>query len=155
MSQGPIATVSKLVEAINRADLDGAVALYERDAVLVAQPGQIARGATELKNALAGFIAMKATLRSEAQQVVEGPDVALYVGRWTLNGTDPTGRPIAMGGESADILRRQKNGEWLIALDNPWGAQILGAESRQPTCIWRLREIGSARHRAWQRMAMR
>ena len=45
MSQGPMVTVSRLVDAINRADLDGAVALYEKDAVLVAQPGQIARGA--------------------------------------------------------------------------------------------------------------
>jgi uncharacterized protein (TIGR02246 family) len=125
MSQGPIETVARLVEAINRADLNGAVSLYEKDAVLVAQPGQIARGASELKKALAGFIAMKAALRSEAQQVVEGADVALYVGRWSLRGTDPAGRPVAMNGESTDILRRQEDGRWLIALDNPWGAQIL------------------------------
>ena len=78
-----------------------------------------------MKNALGGFIALKATLRSEAQQVVEADDVALYVGRWSLSGTDPAGRPIAMNGESSDILRRQKDGRWLIALDNPWGAQIL------------------------------
>src|SRR5262245_34635451 len=122
MPQGVIDTVSRLIEAINRADLDGAVALYEKDAVLVAQPGQVARGATELKNALAGFIAMKSKLRSEAQQVVESGDVALYVGRWSLSGTDPAGRPVTINGESADILRRQKDGRWLIALDNPWGA---------------------------------
>jgi len=30
-----------------------------------------------------------------------------------------------MSGESSDILRRHKDGRWLIALDNPWGAQIL------------------------------
>ena len=122
---GPLNTVAQLVEAINRADLDRAVALYENDAVLVAQPGRIARGTAQLRDALAGFIAMKATLRSEAQQVVEAGDVALYVGRWSLRGTDPSGRPVATSGESADILRRQKDGRWLIALDNPWGAQIL------------------------------
>ncbi len=121
----PVNTVAELVEAINRADLDGALALYEKDAVLVAQPGRIARGTAELREALAGFIALKATLRSEAQQVVEAGDVALYVGRWSLRGIDPAGKPVATSGESADVLRRQKDGRWLIALDNPWGAQIL------------------------------
>ena len=118
-------TVTRLVEAINRADLDGALALYEKDAVLVAQPGRIARGTAELREALAGFTALKATLRAETQQVVEAGDVALYVGRWSLRGTDPAGQPVAMSGESTDVLRRQKDGRWLIALDNPWGAQIL------------------------------
>ena len=121
----PATTVNELVQAINRADLEGAVGLYEKNAVLIAQPGQIARGSAELKNALAGFIAMKATLRSDAQQVVEAGDIALYVSRWRLDGTGPDGRPISMAGESSDILRRQHDGRWLIAVDNPWGTQVL------------------------------
>ena len=121
----PASTVARLAEAINRGDLDGAVALYEKDAVMVVQPGQLARGAAELRNALAGFIALKPALRMEAERVVEAGDLALYLGRWSLRGTDPSGRPVAMSGESSDILRRRKDGSWLIALDNPWGAQIL------------------------------
>jgi uncharacterized protein (TIGR02246 family) len=121
----PAKTVAMLVEAINQGDLERAAALYEKDAVLIAQPGQIARGSAQVRNALAGFIALKASLRSEAQQVVEAGDLALYVGRWSLRGTDPAGKPVATSGESSDILRRQKDGRWLIALDNPWGAQIL------------------------------
>ena len=58
---GPVNTVASLIEAINRADLDGAVALYEKDAVLIAQPGRVARGTSQLRDALAGFTAMKAT----------------------------------------------------------------------------------------------
>jgi ketosteroid isomerase-like protein len=30
-----------------------------------------------------------------------------------------------MAGESSDVLRRQRDGRWLIALDNPWGADLL------------------------------
>ena len=41
---GPIDTVNDLVQAINHADLDRAVAAYESNAVLMAQPGQPARG---------------------------------------------------------------------------------------------------------------
>lgn len=122
----PADTVEQLAEAINRGDLGAAVALYEPKAVLVAQPGQLARGSGEIRAALAGFIGLKPTLRTEKERVVEAGDIALYVGRWTLRGTDPAGKPVEMGGESSDILRRQTDGRWLIALDNPWGAQILG-----------------------------
>jgi ketosteroid isomerase-like protein len=92
---------------------------------MVVQPGTLARGSTQLREALAGFIALKPTLRSEAREVIEAGDVAPYVGRWNLRGTDPAGKAIVMAGESADILRRQGDGRWLIAVDNPWGDQIL------------------------------
>jgi uncharacterized protein (TIGR02246 family) len=121
----PARTVARLAEAINRGDLEAALALYEEDAVMVIQPGQLARGAAEMRNAFAGFIALKPTLRMEAEQVVEAGDVALYLGRWSLRGIDPSGQRVAMSGESSDILRRQRDGRWLIALDNPWGVQIL------------------------------
>jgi len=121
----PIDSVAKLVQAINEADLTAAVALYEPNAVLVVRPGQLARGTAEIRDALAGFVALKATLRSEAQQVLEADNVALYVGRWSLHGTDPAGQAVILAGESTDILRRQRDGRWLVVLDNPWGVQIL------------------------------
>ena len=127
--QTPANTVDQLVEAINRADLEGASALYEKDAVLVAQPGQLARGSGELKNALAGFIAMRATLRSDAHQVIEAGDIALYIARWRLDGTGRDGQAISMAGESSDVLRRQPDGRWLIALDNPWGSGLLAKQA--------------------------
>ncbi len=122
---GPRETVDQLTEAINRGDLEAALALYEPHAVLVAQPGQLARGATQLREALAKFIALEPTLRSEAQEVIEAGDLALYEGRWTLRGVDPSGHTVVMTGESSDILRQQRDGRWLIALDNPWGAKVL------------------------------
>ena len=122
----PIDAVNQLTQAINRGDIEAALALYEPDAVLVAQPGQIARGSSELRPALGRFIQLEPTLSSEAQNVVEVGDVALYTSRWTLRGKDPSGKAVAMGGESSDVLRRQRDGRWLIAVDNPWGAQILG-----------------------------
>jgi uncharacterized protein (TIGR02246 family) len=121
----PIDTVNELSDAINRGDLEAALALYEPNAVLVAQPGQLARGSTELRAALGRFIGLKPELRSETQSVIEVDDMALYTGRWTLRGTDPSGQTTTMGGVSSDVLRRQRDGRWLIAVDNPWGAKIL------------------------------
>lgn len=122
----PVDTVNQLVEAMNRGDVDGALSLYEPDAVLMVQPGQLVRGSAQVREALSGFIALKAVVQSEAQQVIEAGDVALYVSRWTLRGVDPAGKAIVMGGESADVLRRQPDDRWWIVVDNPWGTGILG-----------------------------
>ncbi len=123
---GPVDAVVGLVRALNRGDLDAAVALYDPAAVLVARPGEAARGREQIGEALQRFIALRPTLSSAASRVFESGDVALYLGRWALTGVASDGTPVAMGGESTDVLRRQSDGRWLIALDNPWGAGVLG-----------------------------
>ncbi len=79
-----------------------------------------------LRDALAGFIAMKPTLKTELYKVIQSDDIALYISKWSLNGGGPDGKPVQMYGKSSDILRRQADGRWLIALDNPWRTAILG-----------------------------
>ncbi len=123
----PVDTVTQLVQAINRGDLAAAVTLYESKAILVVRPGQLARGTTEIREALAGFVSLKATRRSDVQRGLEADGIALYLGRWTLRGTDSAGQVVMLSGESTDVLRRQPDGRWLIALDNPWGAQLLSS----------------------------
>jgi uncharacterized protein (TIGR02246 family) len=122
---GPEGTVVRLSEAINRGDLEAAVGLYEPNAVLVAQPGQLARGLAAIRDAMQGFIALRPTLSTATSQVIESGDVALYLGRWSLSGVAPDGGAVTMGGDSSDVLRRQADGRWLIVLDNPWGTGLL------------------------------
>jgi len=90
------------------------------------RPGRLARGRAEVREALGGFVALHAKLTSQVQYVLEAGDVALYLGRWSLQGTGPAGEAVVLGGESADILRRQADGRWLVAIDDPWGTQVLG-----------------------------
>jgi len=123
--KSPKDAVGQLVKALNSGDLDAAVSLYETTAVLVAQPGKIARGTTALREALSAFIALKPTLVARREQLIEAGDIALYASDWILTGTDPTGKPLEMRGRSSDVLRRRSDGSWLIAVDNPWGAAIL------------------------------
>ena len=125
----PQQTVEQLTAALNQGDLDAAVALYEDNAVLVAQPGQVARGRSQIRQALQGFVALRPTISSTATHVTESGDLALCMSRWSLHGTDPSGAPVTMGGESTDIVRRQADGRWLIALDNPWGVAVLPSTS--------------------------
>lgn len=122
----PVDTVNRLMEAINRGDINGAASLYEPDAVIVAQPGQVARGTSAIRAALEGFIALKPALKGTAHQIVKAGDIALYCSKWTLTGTSPDGKRVDMSGASSDVLRRQPDGRWLISVDNPWGTGILG-----------------------------
>lgn len=121
----PLDAVTQFINAMNKGDLQAALRMYESGASLVVKPGVVVTGTLALREALTGFAALKPTLTSEAHQVVEAGDIALYCARWNLRGTDPAGNSVQMGGLSSDILRRQPDGNWLIALDNPWGTQIV------------------------------
>jgi uncharacterized protein (TIGR02246 family) len=122
---GPEGSVTRLTDAVNRGDLDAAAALYEPEALLVGQPGSEVRGHARIRETLRGFVGLRPTLTTTATQVLESGDLALYLGRWRLTGIGPDGAQVTMGGESADVLRRQFDGRWLIVVDDPWGTALL------------------------------
>ena len=119
-------TPSQVIEAfaasLNSGDLQGALALYEPGAVFEPEPGRRVHGLEAIGDALTGFFAIEPRISGEIQKVIEAGDVALVVNRWSLRGTDPAGQPIEMGGVSSDVMRRQPDGTWKIAIDDPWGA---------------------------------
>jgi uncharacterized protein (TIGR02246 family) len=88
----PEQAIQQFSQHLNEGDLEGALALYEPDATFVPQPGQAISGLDAIRSAL------------------------------TLEGTQPNGTPITIGGQSADVLRRQEDGTWRVLIDDPWGA---------------------------------
>ena len=121
----PADVVKNLIEAINQGNLDKALSFYEPDAAFIVQPGNITRGRDGIRTALQGFISLKPSLKGEAPQVVEAGGIALYCSKWTLQGTLPDGKRVEMSGVSSDVLRKQTDGQWLVAVDNPWGTRIV------------------------------
>jgi len=98
------------------------MALYEPEATLVPQAGQIVQGRDAIREALLQFLALKGTMEVKSIFTVRGPGVALTRGQWKLSGTGPDGKPIEMTGQSVEVVRQQPNGEWLLAVDHPFGA---------------------------------
>lgn len=123
---GPEATIQKFFDAFNRADLDRLMALYEPNAVMVAQPGAVVEGHAAVRAALTQMLAMKPTLTLVKQSYVVSGDLASAIVRAQLAGTGPDGAPVHMDLTSSDVLRRQPGGAWLLVIDNPWGAAIVG-----------------------------
>ena len=113
---------SQFATAFNSGNVDAIMALYEPEATLVPQPGQIVQGRDAIREALLQFLALKGTMEVKSIFTVRGPGVALTRGQWKLSGTGPDGKPIEMTGHSVEVVRQQPNGEWLLAVDHPFGA---------------------------------
>ena len=113
---------SQFATAFNSGNVDAIMALYEPEATLVPQPGQIVQGRDAIRQALLQFLALKGTMEVKSIFTVRGSGVALTRGQWKLSGTGPDGKPIEMTGQSVEVVRQQPNGEWLLAVDHPFGA---------------------------------
>jgi len=108
----------------NGGELEATTSLYEDTGVLVAQPAMAAEGTAAVREALAQFFMMRPRLAIEASRIIVAGDIALALTRWTLDGAGPDG-PVRMTGTATDVLRRQPDGRWRVAIDNPWGIGAL------------------------------
>jgi uncharacterized protein (TIGR02246 family) len=119
----PAEVITLFAAALHDGRLDDALALYEPDAVFIAEPGaEPLHGLEQIRAALAGFAALHPTLTPDIRKVVHAGDIATVLNAWTLDGTTPDGMPLHLSGTSADVLRRRPDGTWGLLIDDPWGA---------------------------------
>lgn len=102
-------------------DVEAALSYYEPDAILMAQPGQLVEGRQAIRQALEGFLAGRPRFDFAFQRSVETGDLALLYSTWRLSGVGPDGSPFEFAGQTSDVARRQPDGTWLVAIDNPYG----------------------------------
>jgi uncharacterized protein (TIGR02246 family) len=119
----PADVVEEFGRLLSAGDVERAAALYEPDAAFVVEPGTVVTGRPAIAAALEQFTALRPTLTSNVEQVVEAGGVALVVNRWTLDGTEADGSPVRFEGRSADVLRRAEGGAWRITIDDPWSGK--------------------------------
>ncbi|HEU4685174.1 MAG TPA: nuclear transport factor 2 family protein [Nitrospira sp.] len=113
---------SSFSTAFNQGNLETLIALYEWEAVLIPQPGQVVQGHEAIRASLQQFLSSKGTMELNTVFVIRGGTTTLLRGRWKLSGVGADGRPFEMRGESIEVARRQANGEWLFSIDHPFGA---------------------------------
>lgn len=113
---------SQFAKAFNSGNLDAIMALYEPQATLVPQPGQAVQGRDAIRQALFQLLALKGRMQVKSIFTVHGLGVALMRGEWKLTGTGADGKPMEMTGHSVEVVRQQPTGEWLLAVDHPFGA---------------------------------
>jgi uncharacterized protein (TIGR02246 family) len=106
--------------AFNAHDLDALAALYEPEAVLVPAANQRVTGRSGIRETLAGFLAAFQTIELETRGVVQQDETALVYSEFRLRGTGEDGEPSTLEGRGTEVMRRQKSGAWLFAIDDPF-----------------------------------
>lgn len=106
-AEHPNRLLQLLVERVQKRDVEGLVALFEDDAALDTGSG-IANGSSEILEFWAGFVASETTVTvgQQADPLVNG-DLAL------------TSTRMPDGVVTVEIARRQPDGSWKWALDQP------------------------------------
>lgn len=124
----PEETGDLIGEAMKRKDLDGALDLFEPEAVFVdPSSGQQMHGHDEIRQALVGFMEVDAQLLpSPPPTILVSGDVALVLAPWTLEVAGEDGQPVRQSGQATDVLRRQADGTWRFVIDNPAGVELPG-----------------------------
>src|SRR5512135_869497 len=96
------------VARANAGDIEGLVALYEPDAVLALPGGYVARGCLAIREAYIQLLATRPTFQAgEHRPALVKGDLAL------------TSTKLVDGDATAEIARRQSDGSWLWAVDQP------------------------------------
>ena len=111
-----------LMEAVKRGDLDAAVALYEPDATFVVSPDQVVIGHAAIRGVLQAMAA-NGTGSVESVTVVPSADGSLAITRTKgyFTGPGPDGKPVTTPFHSVEVVRKQPDGSWRFAIDDPGG----------------------------------
>ena len=109
------------VEEFNIGNISFLMTLYEKEACFASKPGQVAKDVESIRKAFQSLIDMGCKLKNKPKRVLLANDLALLITEWSINGTEPDGKPINLTGRGTVVLRRQSDDTWLIVIENPWG----------------------------------
>jgi uncharacterized protein (TIGR02246 family) len=107
-------------ERVNAGDVEGLVALYEPGATLITQDAGTLIGHASIRDYLRAMTSMKARIDMGTYRVFPaGDDLAVVHHDWQAIVTTVDGQHLEMSGKATEVVRRQSDGRWLFALDDP------------------------------------
>jgi len=100
--------------AMRAGDLDAVLRLYEPGAVFANATGEILAGHAELSAVLGPLADARADFRFSIRKIIQNGDLAL------VHSDVRTTRSQATPGYALEVLRRQSDGSWLLAIGDPF-----------------------------------
>ena len=96
--------------------------LYEGNATFVdPATGTLITGRSNIQNQLSFYQAGTHMVATTRYAIVGGGNTALASASYQI--LDDSTNGVVAAGQSADVLRRQSNGTWLLVVDHPFGGQ--------------------------------
>ena len=112
--------VQVMTEAFHKKDMDNIMASYESGAAIMFEPGTAISDPKIIKQMFEGFFQINPKFTyPKGHEVYIANNIAMHIAPWVMAGTAPDGSDIEQTGLSVAVLRKQKNGDWLMVLDNP------------------------------------
>ena len=121
IAKSPQEAVELLDKAFNEADVETILAFYDDAAVVVTEPGHIARGRAELRSFFEGIVSNGSSVKQLKSYTLEADGIALFLSRWSL-GNESTVRTFV----ATSVFRKQSDGGWRALIDNAFGPSVLG-----------------------------
>jgi uncharacterized protein (TIGR02246 family) len=129
MNVHPVQTVVEQADAaINRQDLDAVIDFYDDDAVLVIEPGRLARGKAEIRKAFTAIFAYFADSLVVEQQdyvVLEAAGTALVMCTAKLDSKNAAGLPVSLVRKPTYVFKKDAAGKWKCVIDNSYGVELV------------------------------
>ena len=117
--------ILNMTEAFHKKDLEGVLASYEPNAVIVFAPEKPSSGVDAISEGFRQFFAVNPKFEYFGHEVFLNGNLAMHFAPWTMTGKTPEGNEIKQSGLSVVVLRKQPNGKWLMVFDNPFGQHLL------------------------------
>ncbi|AMQ06582.1 MULTISPECIES: DUF4440 domain-containing protein [Sporosarcina] len=119
--------IKKCDKAIKQEDFDTLKNYYTDDAILVVKPDMIARGKEEIKQAfikIAKYFNNSLVPVQGEMIILEAGDTALVISQ-TLLEADKNETKYSMDRRSTYVFKKNSQGEWLCAIDNSYGTDLI------------------------------
>jgi len=127
----PLKTLIEVADrAITAEDFAAVTEFYADDATLVVRPGLNVSGKPAIRRAfeaIAAHFNHSLKVGQGDMVVLEGADTALVLMESTLAAVDKDGADVAIVRRSTFVFRRREDGQWLCAIDNSYGTDLIGA----------------------------
>lgn len=117
--------VEKMTEAFQNKDIDRVMASYEPKAVIVFEPATPISDSNTQRELFKQMSMLNPIFTYSGHEVFIAGNIATHIAPWTMVGTTPDGTKVEQSGLSIAVLRKQKNGTWLMILDNPHGQFLM------------------------------
>ncbi|ADJ48251.1 hypothetical protein AMES_6426 [Amycolatopsis mediterranei S699] len=118
-AETPGQLASLFLQRFRAGDLDGLIALYEPGGVIGRRGGDPVAGHEAIRAELGALLDDGVAIESVPRSAVSGPGLALLSHVVTLTAPDGTSTVV----DSTEVARRQADGRWLYAIDDPFFAR--------------------------------
>jgi uncharacterized protein (TIGR02246 family) len=121
-----LSAIEKMVAAFQSSDIDGVLASYEQDAAVMFEPQKPVTGKDTFRMIFTQAAAIAPKYTFGGHEICVTGDIATHISPWSMTGQLPDGTMIEQSGLSVAVLRKKKDGQWLMVQDNPHGQFLLG-----------------------------